>query len=33
MTPRQQTAAFFTSILLLPAVVFGAGIYTWWRRR
>ena len=33
MTPRQQTAAFMTSILLLPAVVFGAGIYTWWRRR
>ena len=33
MTPRQQTAAFFTSILLLPAVVFGVGIYTWWRRR
>jgi ABC-type uncharacterized transport system involved in gliding motility auxiliary subunit len=33
MTPRQQTAAFLTSILLLPAVVFGAGIYTWWRRR
>jgi ABC-type uncharacterized transport system involved in gliding motility auxiliary subunit len=33
MTPRQQTAAFLTSILLLPAVVFGVGIYTWWRRR
>jgi ABC-type uncharacterized transport system involved in gliding motility auxiliary subunit len=33
MTPRQQTAAFLTSIFLLPAVVFGAGIYTWWRRR
>ena len=33
MTPRQQSAAFITSIFLLPAVVFGAGIYTWWRRR
>jgi ABC-type uncharacterized transport system involved in gliding motility auxiliary subunit len=33
MTPRQQTATFMTSIFLLPAVVFGIGIYTWWRRR
>jgi ABC-type uncharacterized transport system involved in gliding motility auxiliary subunit len=33
MTPRQQTATFLTSVLLLPAAVFGAGIYTWWRRR
>ena len=33
MTPRQQTMAFVTSIFLLPALVFAAGIFTWWRRR
>jgi ABC-type uncharacterized transport system involved in gliding motility auxiliary subunit len=33
MTPRQQTLAFFTSVLILPGLVFAAGIYTWWRRR
>ncbi len=33
MTPRQQTAAMVTSVFLLPALVFGAGIFTWWRRR
>jgi ABC-type uncharacterized transport system involved in gliding motility auxiliary subunit len=33
MTARQQTMVFLTSIFLMPAIVFGAGIYTWWRRR
>jgi ABC-type uncharacterized transport system involved in gliding motility auxiliary subunit len=33
MTPRQQTLAMLTSILVLPALVFAAGIFTWWRRR
>jgi ABC-type uncharacterized transport system involved in gliding motility auxiliary subunit len=33
MTPRQQTAAFLTSIFILPGIVFLAGVYTWWRRR
>jgi ABC-type uncharacterized transport system involved in gliding motility auxiliary subunit len=33
MTPRQQTLAMATSVFLLPALVFGAGILTWWRRR
>ena len=33
MTPRQQTMAFLASILFIPALVFGAGVYTWWRRR
>jgi ABC-type uncharacterized transport system involved in gliding motility auxiliary subunit len=33
MTARQQALALWGSILILPAVVFGAGIYTWWRRR
>jgi ABC-type uncharacterized transport system involved in gliding motility auxiliary subunit len=33
MTARQQTMVFLTSIFLMPAIVFGAGVYTWWRRR
>jgi len=33
MTPRQQTFALLSSILLIPAAVFAAGIFTWWRRR
>ena len=33
MTPRQQTLAMAVSVFFLPALVFGAGIFTWWRRR
>jgi ABC-type uncharacterized transport system involved in gliding motility auxiliary subunit len=33
MTPRQQQMALLTSIFVLPALVFAAGIFTWWRRR
>jgi len=33
MTPRQQTMTLLTSIFVLPALVFAAGIFTWWRRR
>ena len=33
MTPRQQTLALLSSILLIPAAVFAAGIFTLWRRR
>jgi ABC-type uncharacterized transport system involved in gliding motility auxiliary subunit len=33
MTPRQQTMAFLASILFIPALVFAAGVFTWWRRR
>ena len=33
MTPRQQTMIMLTSIFVLPALVFAAGIFTWWRRR
>jgi ABC-type uncharacterized transport system involved in gliding motility auxiliary subunit len=33
MTPQQQTAVFWSSILVMPGLVFLAGIYTWWRRR
>jgi len=33
MTPRQQQMTLLTSIFVLPALVFAAGIFTWWRRR
>lgn len=33
MTARQQTMAFLTSVLVIPLLVFAAGILTWWRRR
>ncbi len=33
MTARQQQGVLITSIFLMPALVFGVGIYTWWRRR
>jgi len=33
MTARQQTGVFWASIVVMPALVFLAGIYTWWRRR
>jgi ABC-type uncharacterized transport system involved in gliding motility auxiliary subunit len=33
VTARQQQGIFLVSILVMPAIVFGAGVYTWWRRR
>jgi ABC-type uncharacterized transport system involved in gliding motility auxiliary subunit len=33
MTPRQQQLVALTSVLVMPLLVFAAGIYTWWRRR
>ncbi len=33
VTARQQQGIFVASIVLIPALVFGAGIFTWWRRR
>jgi ABC-type uncharacterized transport system involved in gliding motility auxiliary subunit len=33
MTARQQQGVFLVSIVVLPLMVFGTGIYTWWRRR
>jgi len=33
MTARQQQGVFLISILVVPALVFGTGIWTWWRRR
>ena len=33
LTARQQSGVFWLSLLVIPACVFGAGVYTWWRRR
>jgi ABC-type uncharacterized transport system involved in gliding motility auxiliary subunit len=33
MTARQQNMVFLFSIVVIPALVFGTGVYTWWRRR
>ncbi len=33
LTSRQQSGVFWMALLLIPACVFGAGVYTWWRRR
>jgi ABC-type uncharacterized transport system involved in gliding motility auxiliary subunit len=33
MTASQQTMVALTSILVVPALVFAAGVFTWWRRR
>jgi len=33
MTPRQQTLAMAISVFFLPSLVFGIGIFVWWRRR
>jgi ABC-type uncharacterized transport system involved in gliding motility auxiliary subunit len=33
ITASQITGVFVVSVLLIPAAVLGAGVYTWWRRR
>lgn len=33
LTAQRNTALFWMSIVLVPAIVFGAGIYTWSKRR
>jgi ABC-type uncharacterized transport system involved in gliding motility auxiliary subunit len=33
ITQRQATAVLWMSLLAIPALVFGTGVYTWWRRR
>jgi ABC-type uncharacterized transport system involved in gliding motility auxiliary subunit len=33
MTQQQATAVLFMSLLVVPALVFGTGVYTWWRKR
>jgi ABC-type uncharacterized transport system involved in gliding motility auxiliary subunit len=33
MTAAQQTNVTWLSLLFIPAIIFGAGFYSWWRRR
>ena len=33
MTAAQQTNVTWFTLLILPAAIFGSGVYTWWRRR
>ena len=33
ITAQQMRAISIMSLLVLPALVFGSGVYTWWRRR
>jgi ABC-type uncharacterized transport system involved in gliding motility auxiliary subunit len=33
MTPQQTIAVFWMSVVFIPAIVFGAGIYNWRRKR
>jgi ABC-type uncharacterized transport system involved in gliding motility auxiliary subunit len=33
MTAAQQTNVTWLSLLFIPAIIFGTGVYSWWRRR
>jgi ABC-type uncharacterized transport system involved in gliding motility auxiliary subunit len=33
MTADQLSRVSLLSIFAIPALIFGAGVYTWWRRR
>jgi ABC-type uncharacterized transport system involved in gliding motility auxiliary subunit len=33
MTAAQQTNVMWLSLLVIPGLIFGSGVYTWWRRR
>jgi ABC-type uncharacterized transport system involved in gliding motility auxiliary subunit len=33
LTSSQQLALRWFSLLVVPALVFGSGVYSWWRRR
>jgi len=33
ITARQANAVLMMSLLVIPALVFGTGVYTWWRKR
>jgi ABC-type uncharacterized transport system involved in gliding motility auxiliary subunit len=33
LTAQRSVAIMWMSLLVIPAVVFGAGVFTWWRRR
>jgi ABC-type uncharacterized transport system involved in gliding motility auxiliary subunit len=33
LTANTSTGMFWITIVLIPAIVLGAGVFTWWRRR
>jgi ABC-type uncharacterized transport system involved in gliding motility auxiliary subunit len=33
MTAQQTMAVFWMSLVFIPAIVFGTGVFTWWRKR
>ena len=33
LTANQQLRVLILALLVIPGVVFGTGVYTWWRRR
>jgi ABC-type uncharacterized transport system involved in gliding motility auxiliary subunit len=33
LTATQQSNMLWLSLLIVPGLIFGTGIYTWWRRR
>ena len=33
MTDSQKNSIFLLSIIIIPGLVFGSGVYNWWRRR
>ena len=33
MTATQQSNANWLALVVIPAFIFGSGLYTWWRRR
>ena len=33
MTADQQRTVAWLSLLIIPGLILGSGIYTWWRRR
>ena len=33
MTANQQLRVLILSLFVVPLVVLGSGVYTWWRRR
>ena len=33
LTANTSVGMFWISIVLIPAIVLGAGVFSWWRRR
>jgi ABC-type uncharacterized transport system involved in gliding motility auxiliary subunit len=33
LTANSSSAMFWLTLFVIPAIVLGAGVFTWWRRR